>query len=162
MERVITTFESLDEAVRATFPPEFCRIVGVRERGDAAMALFDTRPSSAPYLYEVHYQRENGRWSEGSSSNGCGWHRFNLDSELGVVTAWDEAPAEADRVRGELEGQVLEDTVANGVYLLVWWDVPVSDARVTAFRIGSEWVRAPTMREQFLAQRAEWLRARGS
>ena len=56
----------------------------------------------------------------------------------------------------------IEDTVANGVYLLVWWDVPVSDARVTAFRIGSEWVRAPTMREQFLAQRAEWLRARGS
>src|SRR2546422_9891266 len=114
MERVITTFESLDEAVRATFPPEFCRIVGVRERGDAAMALFDTRPSSAPYLYEVHYQRENGRWSEGSSSNGCGWHRFNLDSELGVVTAWGEAPAEADSVSGEVEGQVLEDTVANG------------------------------------------------
>src|SRR6266545_2631694 len=61
MERVISTFDSLEEAVRASFTPELCRIVAVREHGDAAMALFDTRPSAAPYLYEVHYQRENGR-----------------------------------------------------------------------------------------------------
>jgi len=113
---VIPAFDTLDEAVRASFPLEFCRIVAVREHGDAAVALFDRRPSGEPYLYEVHYQRENGRWSEGSSSNGSGWHRLHPDSDLGVVTAWDEAPAGADRVRGELEGRVVEDNVAIGIY----------------------------------------------
>src|SRR2546430_7303869 len=36
--------------------------------------LFRSRPRAEPYLYEVHYEREGGRWSEGSSSNGGGWH----------------------------------------------------------------------------------------
>jgi len=162
MEHAIPEFETLDEAVRASFPRDFCRVVAVREHGDVAVALFDTRPGGAPYLYEVHYQRENGRWSEGSSSNGSGWHSLDPNSDVGVVTTWGEAPSGADRVRGELEGRVLEDAVADGVYLLVWWDVADSDAKVSAFRINGEWVRAPTMWERFLAQRAEWLRARGS
>jgi hypothetical protein len=152
----------LDEAVRASFPVESTRIIAVREHGDGAVALFDTRPSAEPYLYEVHYQRQAGRWSEGSSSNGGGWHRLDPDSALGVATVWGEAPAGADRARGELDGDVLEEDVVNGSYLLAWWDVPSSDAAVTAFRVHGEWIRAPTMSEQLQAQRTAWLRTRDS
>jgi hypothetical protein len=159
---VIPGFDSLAKAVRATFPPEFCRVLAIRERGDAAVALFDTRPSAQPYLYEVHYQREGGQWSEGGSGNGSGWHRFTLESDLGVVTAWGEPPPDADMVRGDLEGSVVEEAVANGVYFMVWWDVPCSTPRVTAFRVKGEWTRAPTMWEQYQAERMEWLRTRGS
>jgi hypothetical protein len=117
------TFDALADAVRASFPAQFTSIVAVREHGDAAVVLFDTRPTSESYLYEVHYERKDGRWLEGSSSNGAGWHRIRLDSDLGVETAWGEAPAGADRVRGELDSRVLEEDVVNGVYLLAWWDV---------------------------------------
>ncbi len=159
---MIPEFATLDEVVRASFPLDSCRIVAVHEHGDAAVALFDTRPSTEPYLYEVHYQRDNGRWSEGSSSNGAGWQRLKSDSGLGVVTAWGEAPAGADQVRAELGGHVVEEVVASGVYFVVWWDVPASEPQVSAFRVNGEWVRAPTKRELFQAQRASWLRSRGS
>jgi hypothetical protein len=159
---VIPEFAMLDEAVRASFSLGSCRIVAVHEHGDAAVALFDTRPSAEPYLYEVHYQRENGRWSEGSSSNGAGWQRLKPDSDLGVVTAWGEAPAGADQVRAELEGHVLEEAVVSGVYFVVWWDVLAADPQVSTFRVNGEWVRAPTMGDLFQAQRATWLRSRGS
>ena len=141
---MISEFDTLDAAVRASFPIDSTRIVALREQGDAAVALFDTRPRAEPYLYEVHYQRENSRWSEGSSSNGSGWHLLDPDSELGVVTAWGQAPAGADRVRAELEGRVVEEAVVTGIYLLVWWDVPCSAARVTAFHVKGEWVGAST------------------
>ena len=159
---MIPEFATLDEAVGASFPAQSTRIIAVREHGDAAVALFDTRPSAEAYLYEVHYQRQSGRWSEGSSSNGAGWHRLDPDSDLGVETVWGEAPAGADRVRGEFDGQVLEEDVVNGAYLLAWWDVPSSDATVTAFRVNSEWIHAPTMWEQLQAQREAWLRTRDS
>ena len=159
---MIPEFATLDEAVRASFPRDSRRIVAVHEHEDAAVALFDTRPSAQPYLYEVHYQRQNGRWSEGGSSNGAGWHRLQPDSDLGVATAWGEAPAGADQVRAELEAHVLEGAVVSGVYFVVWWDVAASDPQVSAFRVNGEWVRSPTMAELFQAQRATWPRSRGS
>jgi hypothetical protein len=158
---MIPTFDTLAEALRASFPTDSCRLLAVREHGDAAVALFDTRPTGEPYLYEVHYMRENGRWSEGSSGNGSGWHRLHPDSESGVVTVWEESPLGADRVRAELQGRVVEEEVVNGVYFLVWWDVPLSDAQVTAFRVNGEWAPAPSMLEQFNAERQQWLRTHG-
>lgn len=145
---MISEFRSLDDAVHASFPVESCRLVALREHGDGAVALFDTRPSAEPYLYQVNYRRHNGRWSEGISSNGSGWSALYSDSDLGVETVWGEAPASADRVRGELDGQIIEEAIANGIYLLVWWDVPSSDAHVTAFRVKGQWVQAPTTAEQ--------------
>jgi len=141
---MIAEFVTLDEAVRSSFPMEFTRVVAVREHGDFAIALFDTRRSAAdPYLYEVHYQRGNGRWSEGSSSNGCGWHRYTCESDLGVGTTWGYAAPDADRARGEIDGASVEDGVVNGMYFLVCWDVPEADyPAVTAFRVRGEWVRA--------------------
>jgi hypothetical protein len=78
------------------------------------------------------------------------------------VTVWEESPPGADRVRAQLDGVVLEDEVVNGVYFLVWWDVPLSDAQVTAFRANGEWVRAPTRWERFNAEREKWFRTQGS
>src|SRR2546430_14427982 len=82
--------------------------------------LFRSRPRAEPYLYEVHYEREGGRWSEGSSSNGGGWYRLDPDSDIGVERVWGAAPGEADRVRGELDGHVLEADEVNGANLLDW------------------------------------------
>lgn len=143
---MISEFDSLDDAVRSSFPEEHCRVLAVREHGDFAVALFDTRPTGEPYLYEVHYERRNHRWSESSSSNGSGWHLLHPESNLGVVTAWGEAPGDADKVRAELDGMSAEETVTNGIYLFVWWDVPSeSFAEGTSFHIDGRWVPAPGM-----------------
>jgi hypothetical protein len=143
-----SAFDSLDDAVRSSFPENHCRLLAVREHGDFAVALFDTRPTAAPYLYEVHYERRDGRWSESSSGNGSGRCSLRQESDLGVLTSWGEAPAGADKVRAELAGQVAEESVTNGIYLFAWWDVPSESlAEVTAFRINGQWM--PTTRWEF-------------
>jgi len=140
---LIDQFDSLLDATRATFPPESCRLLAMREHGDVGYALFDTRPAGEPYLYEVYYDRRDGRWSEGSSSNGPGWHLLDPDTGLGVLTDWGEAPAGAERVRVEFQGEVLEEEVVNGVHLIMWWGIPCPEGlgpRTTAFRINGQWV----------------------
>ena len=137
------TFDSLADAVRATFPPQFCRVVAMREHGDLGYVLFDTRPSGESYLYGVDYERVDGRWMEGGSRNGPGWSRIALDSDLGILTDWGEAPVGADRVRLEFQGQLLEEEVSGGAYLAVWWDVPRPAHGawpfLSAFRINGRW-----------------------
>src|SRR6266513_1701029 len=123
------TFDSLADAVRATFPPQFCRVVAMRGHGDLG--------------YGVDYERVDGRWMQGGSGNGPGWSRIALDSDLGILTDWGEAPVGADRVRLEFQGQLLEEEVSGGAYLAVWWDTP-SPAHgawpfVSAFRINGRW-----------------------
>ena len=136
----LETFESLAAAARASFPNEFCRIVGMREQGTFGYVLFDTGPEGRPYLYGVNYERVDGRWMEGSSSNGDGWSHMGPDPSLGTLTLWDTAPAGADRVRVELGGQLREEPVENGVYLVAWWGVPISlDLWRTTFRINGRW-----------------------
>ena len=118
-------------------------MLAIREHGDYAVALFDTHPIGEPYLYEVHYQRERGSWVEGNSGNGPGWASIDPDSEIGVVTLWDEAPPDTDRVRAEFHGESFEEPIEQGIYMFVWWDVPCSTAHATAFRTKGAWVRAP-------------------
>ncbi len=81
---------------------------------------------------------------EGSSGNGPGWSRIALESDLGLLTDWGEAPVGADRVRLEFQGQLREEEVNDGAYLAVWWNVPnpAGGARpfVSAFRINGKWI----------------------
>jgi hypothetical protein len=136
------SFASLEEAVQSSFDPRFCRALRTRTHGDDAIALFDTGPEGQPYLYEVHYHRRDGRWSEGSSGNGSGWTSVDPGMELGTVTIWDEAPPGADKVRVEFAGELREEPVSDGAFLAVWWRVPYSRwrwPRVSAFRINGVW-----------------------
>ena len=138
------TFDSLADAVRATFPPQFCRVVAMREHGDLGYVLFDTRPGGESYLYGVDYERVDGGWMEGSSGNGPGWSRIALESDLGLLTDWGEAPVGADRVRLEFQGQLREEEVNGGAYLAAWWNVPNPAGGawpfVSAFRINGKWI----------------------
>ena len=117
------------------------------------MALFDTSPTADSYLYEVHYHRDKGGWSESTSGHAPGWHFLGPQSDVGAVTLWDKAPPGTDRVRAELEGKVLEESAEHGVYLFVWWDVPSSTAQAVAFQIGGEWVPASTTWERLAEMR---------
>jgi hypothetical protein len=136
----IETFESLIAAARATLPTRFCRVVAMREHGDFGYVLFDTSSQDQPYLYGVNYQRVDGRWLEGSSSNGDGWSHMGSDPRIGTLALWGQAPAGADRVRVELGGQSREEAIENGIYLVVWWGVPVDLGlwQIT-FRINGQW-----------------------
>jgi hypothetical protein len=141
----VEAFDSLTEAARASFPPQFCRIVAMREHGDVGYVLFDTRLSGEPYLYGVDYERIDGRWIEGGSGNGLGWSRLRPESDLGILTDWGQAPPGADRVRVEFEGQIREEPAIEGAYLVVWWNVPCPREGwpfAKAFRINGEWMEA--------------------
>jgi hypothetical protein len=74
---------------------------------------------------------------------------MNHEEDLGTLALWDEAPADADAIRVEFRGQIREEIVREGAYLVTWWDIPcdeLADPRVLAFRIGGVWrsmVRTP-------------------
>jgi len=62
--------------------------------------------------------------------------------DVGILSFWDNAPADADMVRVEFEGHILEEPVVDQAYLVVWWRVPAPQdwPRVTAFRIAGRWI----------------------
>lgn len=140
----IKTFDTLADVARASFPSS-CRLVALREHGDTGFALFNTREIGTPYLYEVWYDRRDGRWSEGSSSNGPGWHRTDDATKLGVITRWGDAPAGADRARIEFRGRMWEEPVSNGAYVFMWWDEPCPEVypELVAYRVNGQWVQQP-------------------
>ena len=134
-------FGAPEDAAMVGFPTAYCRVVASRENGDDAYVLLNTRSSEQPYLYGANCRRENGRWFEGGSSNMAGWEQTGHDPDVGTLSFWDDAPAEADMVRVEFDGRIVEEPVIDGAYLLVWWRIPVPRdwPRVTAFRIAGNW-----------------------
>ena len=121
-----------------------CRVVATCVNGDVAYVLLDTGSDGRPYLYGVNCQRHYGLWSERGSSNGPGWSQAGSDPHLGTLVDWGEAPPEADAVRLDFNGAVLEAAVNDGVYLAAWWRTPcprVAWPRVEALRVMGEWVR---------------------
>ena len=132
---------TLADAVRDSFPPGMYRVIAMVERLDVGYALFDTNPTGQPYFYGVEYRRTDTGWTEGQSGNGPGWFGGAPDTRVGGMTAWDDAPPGADRVRVKFQGQTYEEPVVDGAYFLVWWDVPVSEdwPVLSAVRINGQW-----------------------
>jgi hypothetical protein len=138
-------YASPEEAALEDFPASHCRIIASRVQGNAAYVLLDTGSRKHPYLYGVACAREADGWRGGTSGNGPGWTRVDSEAEQGILALWDVAPSGADRVRAEHNGQIVEAPIDQGVYLVVWWDVPSEDSRqwpVPAFRIDGEWIAA--------------------
>lgn len=135
-------FDSPEGAAMDGFPARYCRVIASRLQGDDAYVLLNTGSSEQPYLYGVNCRRENGRWFEGGSGNGPGWEQIGHDPDVGTLALWDDAPADADMVRIEFEGHVVDEPVIVRAYLVVWWRVPAPQdwPRVRAFRIAGRWI----------------------
>jgi hypothetical protein len=138
-------FDSPESAAMDGFPPQCCRVIATRVAGDDGYVLLNTGSPGSPYLYGVNCRRENGRWFEGGSSNGPGWEQRGHDPDVGTLSFWGDAPAGAEMVRVEFEGEMLEEPVVDGAYLIVWWRVPPPQTwpRVTALKIAGRWLHPP-------------------
>ncbi|HEY7476487.1 MAG TPA: hypothetical protein VH679_15810 [Vicinamibacterales bacterium] len=134
-------YDSPEAAAMEGFPAKYCHVVAIRVNGDEAYVLLDTGPAGRPYLYGVNCGRRGGRWFGGASGNGPSWSLSDERTGLGTLSVWDEAPPAADRVRVEYDGQVIEEPVREGAYLVVFWNRP-SDFKHSsvAFRINGEWI----------------------
>ena len=126
------------------FQSTSCRVIASRSQGDDAYVLLNTGSDEQPYLYGVNCRREDGRWFEGGSGNASGWQPAGEDPHLGILSFWDDAPADAEMVRVEFEGHTVEERVADRAFLVVWWRVPAPSMqnwpRVRAFRIAGRWI----------------------
>lgn len=133
-------YDTPQDAAMVGFPPQHCRVVGVRIDGDEAYVLLDAGSRNQRYLYGVNCARERAGWREGSSGNGGGWSLTDAAGDLGTWSLWDEAPAGADAVRVEYDDVASEHPVHEGIYLVVWFRRPLDPApRVTGFRIAGRW-----------------------
>jgi hypothetical protein len=137
-------FDSPESAAMVGFPPRYCRPIVSRVNGDDAYVLLNTGSSTHPYLYGVSCRRENERWFEGGSANGPGWEQTGHDPDLGTLSLWGDAPARAQVVKVEFDGEIVEESVVEGAFLIVWWRVrpPEIWPRVTAFQLAGHWVHS--------------------
>jgi hypothetical protein len=134
-------YDSPEAAAMDGFPAKYCHIVAIRVKDDDAYALLDTGAPGQPYLYGVNCKRRDGRWHAASSGNGPSWSLSDETTGLGTLSVWDEAPPGADRVRVEYDGQVIEEPVVEGAYLVVFWNQPSSlEQGSVTFRISGHWV----------------------
>jgi len=138
-------FDSPEGAAMVGFPAKYCRVIASRVEGDDGYVLLNTGSPGSPYLYGVNCWRVNGRWFEGGSGNGPGWEQRGHDPDVGTLSFWGDAPADAEMARVEFEGALLMAPVVDGAYLVVWWRVPLPQTwpRVTAFQIAGCWVHFP-------------------
>lgn len=137
--------QSPEEAALFGFPAGAVRVVASRQNDDVAFVLLATNPHGWRYLYGVNCERVEGKWSEGGSGNGPGWSEIGPIGSFGTLTLWGDVTRDADRARARFEGQSFEMTVDGGVYLFVWWNVPVPGdnwvwPRLEALRVRGEWV----------------------
>ena len=135
--------DSPESAAMTGFPEAHCRAVASRVRGDDAYVLLNTGSRTQPYLYGVNCTRRHGRWLESGSSDIPGWEQTGHDPDVGTLSFWGEATNGAEAVRVAFEGDLIDEPVREGAYLLVWWRVPQPSEwpRLVAFRIGGAWSR---------------------
>jgi hypothetical protein len=135
------SFDSPESAAMVGFPPKHCRVIASRVRGDDAYILLETGSSEPPYFYGANCRRENGRWFERGSANGPGWEQTGHDPDVGTLSFWGDAPPDADMVRVEFDGRMVEEPVIDRAYLVVWWRVPAPQdwPRARSFRVAGRW-----------------------
>src|SRR5262249_17956111 len=104
-------FDAPERAAMAGVPPKHCRVVASRVNGNDAYVLLNTGATERPYLYGVNCRHQNGRWFERGSANGSGWEKTGHDPDVGTLSFWDAAPAEAEMVRIEFDGRIIEEPV---------------------------------------------------
>jgi hypothetical protein len=136
------TFDSPESAAMDGFPPEHCRVIASRVQADRAYVLLNTGSTERPYLSGVSCRRENDRWIEEGSASVPGWQQTDHDPDLGTMTLWGDAPANADLVRVEFDGHITDEPVSEAAYLVVWWRVPFrrQGPKVRAFRVAGRWL----------------------
>jgi hypothetical protein len=133
-------FDTPEEAMMLGFPPRYCRVVASALHGDHDSVLLDTGSDGNSYFYGGWCRRMEGRWFEGGSSNGGGWE--GDESGNGNLAIWNDASADVEAVRVELNGVRQEVPVQHGVYLAVFWDLPCPEddwPRVVSVKINGEW-----------------------
>ena len=136
--------DSPEFAALSGFPAHAGRVVAT-DRVDGSAYVLIIRAEGPPYLYGVNLERIDGRWVVTSSGNGPGWSRTSLLQDLGTLTLWGEAPADAEWARASYKDELIETVLDGNVYLFTWWDVPCPKARwprVEAFLIAGTWVPA--------------------
>ena len=136
-------FETPESAAMYGFPAKYCCVITSRLEGDRAYVLLNTGSKDDPYLYGVNCKRQEGRWFETGSANMPGWEQTHHNPDVGTLSVWGEAPADADSVRVTFDGKTVEEVVIGGAYLFVWWRVPSGIwPRLAAFRRAGHWVQA--------------------
>jgi hypothetical protein len=125
-----------EEAARGTRPG--AKVIATNESPDGshAVVLVDKGKPGKPYVLQVVCERVGGSWTTHSDSNGYGWTATRMDDpldqrNLGVLTFWNEAPADAGAVTVRWKGQEHTVPVAAGHYLFTVWDVPDDDFEET-------------------------------
>ena len=133
--------DSAESAAMEGFPKAHCRVVASRTFEDDAYVLLDTGSPGQPYLYGSTCYRRDGRWFEAGSTNGPGWAQTSHDPDLGTLSFWGDVPAGVEAVRVEFDDTILEESVRDGAYFLIWWRVPAPTEwpRIVAIREGGTW-----------------------
>jgi hypothetical protein len=119
-----------EAAARGDVPEQFAHTLGIEVSADRrhAVVLVGTNEQSDPYPYQVVCAREGERWVESIGGNGPGWSATgDQQSNVGVLTAWGEAPAASTVAVIGFGGREHEVAVHRGYYLFVAWDVPDDD-----------------------------------
>jgi hypothetical protein len=121
-----------EDAARGTRPDAIVIASSHSPDGQHAVVLVDKGKPGKPYVLQVLCERVAGAWTTQSDSNGHGWTATRMDDRLdqsnrGVLTLWDEAPAGANAVTVGWKGQRYHIPVAAGHYLFAVWDIPDDD-----------------------------------
>jgi hypothetical protein len=129
----IDGFETPEEAARGDIPARFARALATAISPDQSTAVVILGTNEEPFLYpyEVICYRKEGRWFEGSGSNGIGvgWTTTSGgdrgEMQLGVLRLVGEAP---EGVRAVVVGYKSEEhrvpVLMNGFFIFAAWDVP--------------------------------------
>lgn len=108
-----------EAAAREGIPAAEVDVVSSSIHGDHAIVLLVT--GQQRYPYEVFCRKVDGQWREVAGSNGPGWRPTG--GGRGVMTFWDEVPADVRAVQVRFGVHSERCAVRLGYFLFTYWDV---------------------------------------